>query len=444
MVANVLNWLIPEVNADTTGQSSYLARKGMAIIVFALGGFLLWGMLAPISGAVIAPGVVKIVSHRKTVQHLDGGIVKEILVRDGTIVKQGQPLVLLEDTKNSAELNILIDELNALRAKEARLTAEKLLTSKVKFPDDMQSSNSQTIKELIAKENDLFRTKRSSLIQQINLLEEEIRHAHDAQNSLDQQIKAIEENIQFKQEQVQMREGLYEKKFVGKTDVLNYKQSLTDKHEMLGEKRADKFKTSQQISDLKLRIVGLKSKYAEDADNELKDTAKQMFEIKERIRPAQGTLDRSVIRAPIDGQIIDMKVTTIGGVVRSGEPLMEIVPQSSDMVLEVKIKTSDIDQVKLGQHTKIQLSAYNYKTTPLVNGEVVYLASDALTEPQNSAIMYYPAHVKVYPEDLKNLAHVNITPGMPAEAFVQLKSRTFVEYLFEPIIRAMRKTFREE
>jgi len=443
MSTSSLNWLLPEIPVDKTGQSTVLARKGMFIIVFMLGGFFLWGYLAPINGAVIAPGVVKIVNSRKTIQHLDGGVVKEILVHDGAYVKQNQPLIVLEDTKNSSDLNILSDELDALRAKEARLTAEKLLADNVHYPDDMLKKNTSNIRELIEKENSLFRTKRGALNQQIALLQEEIGHAKQTQASLDQQISSIEENIKYKQDQVQMREGLYEKKFVGRTDVLNYKQLLTDKQETLGGINADKSRTAQQISDLQLRIVSLKSQYAETADTDLKDTIKQRFEMQERIRPAQGALDRSIIKAPIDGQIIDMKVTTVGGVVRAGEPLMDVVPQNSDLVIEVVVKTTDIDQIHIGQHAKVQLSAYNYKSVPLVNGEVVYVATDALSDPKTGN-MHYPAHVRIFPEDLKNIAHVQITAGMPAEAFVQTKARTFVEYFLEPLTRGMRKTFREE
>lgn len=443
MSSNVFNMILPEISVDKTGQSTYIARKGIFVIVLIIVIPLIWAWVAPISGAIIAPGVVKIVSSRKTIQHLDGGVVKEILVKDGSIVKRDQPLIILEDTKSSSDLNILSDELDALRAKEARLTAEKLLSANVKYPADMLKKNTSTVRELMEKENSLFRTKRNALMQQIALLQEEISHAKQTQLSLDQQIKSIEENIKYKQDQVQMREGLYEKKFVGRTDVLNYKQVLTDKQESLSEANADKSRMAQQIADLQLRMVSLKSQYAETADSDLKDTAKQIFEMQERIRPAQGALDRSIIKSPIDGQVIDLKVTTLGGIVRPSEPLLDIVPQSSELVVEVRVKTTDIDQTQVGQHARVQLSAYNYKSTPLVNGDVVYVATDALTDTKSGS-MYYPAHVKIHPEDLKNLAHVNITPGMPADAFIQTKSRTFIEYFLEPVTRGMRKTFREE
>ena len=441
---SLINAIIaPRLDEDETGISTRIVRKGMFVGVILVGGFFLWASIAPLSGAVIASGKVKISTNRKTVQHLEGGIVKQILVREGDVVKQGQPLLLLEDTKNSAELNILLDQYDALMAKSARLAAEKSLASRISFPQALLGPVTEKRKELIAKESAAFKTGRKILSDQLMLLRSELAHSQKAADSYQSQLDAIQENIRYKEEQVAMRENLLQKNFIGKGDVLNYKQSLTDKKELLGAQAADYNSTRAQISNLELRIVDVKNRYIQEADNELKEVSRQQFEIAERIRPAEDAMARRTVAAPIGGQVMALKVTTDGGVITPGQPLLDIVPPSNDLVIEVKVKNTDIDTVYPGQPAEIQLNAYNQRTTPMVQGEVIYVAGDAVEDPQTHELTY-PAHVKIKQDGLKLLSHVKVEPGMPATAYIKTQERTMMDYLISPITQRMRHTFREE
>lgn len=435
--------LMPKLEEDETGIATRVVRKGMFVSVLLVGGFFLWASFAPLSGAVIADGKIKITTNRKTVQHLEGGIVKEILVKDGARVKQGQPLIVLEDTRNSAELNILRDQRDALLAKEARLFAEKTLANRINFPATLLESSTPLIKELINREVAIFNSKRKMLNDQISLLRTELSHAKEAANSYQSQLTAIEENIKYKEEQLSMRESLHQKNFVGKADVLNFRQSLTDKKELFGAQSADFNNTKARIAELELRIIDTKNRYIQEADSESKDVNQQLTEVAERIRPAEDMLKRRVIVAPIDGQVISLKVTTLGGVVPPGQPIMDIVPVSDDLVIEVRVKNTDIDTVYPGQKAEVQLNAYNQRTTPMVAGEVLFVAGDAVEDQQNNQL-YYPAHVQIDKDAFKNLRHVKIEPGMPATAFIRTQQRTFMEYLLSPVTQRFRHTFKEE
>ncbi|HEY8118079.1 MAG TPA: HlyD family type I secretion periplasmic adaptor subunit [Methylophilaceae bacterium] len=439
----VRGFFIPTIDEDESGQATRIVRKGMIAGVVLVGSFFIWASVAPISGAVIAEGKIKIASNRKTIQHLEGGIVKEILVHDGDVVKAGQPLILLEDTKSSSDLNILTDQYDALLAKEARLVAEKTLSNTINFPAELQKPLTDKRRDLISKETALFQTKRRVLNDQLSLLGDELEHSRQAVASYQTQLDAIEQNIKYKQEQLEMREGLLQKNFIGKADVLNYKQSVTDKREQLGAQAADLNNTRAKVADLQLQVVETKSKYIQDADSDLKDTSRQLFEIVERIRPAEDSMTRRTINAPIGGQVIALKVTTVGGVINPGQPIMDIVPVSDDLVIEVKIKNTDIENIYPGQSTEVQLNAYNRRTTPMVKGTVDYVAGDTIDDPQSNT-SYYPANVRIDKTELKNLEHVKLEPGMPATAYIKTHDNTLIEYLTSPLTQRMRHTFREE
>jgi epimerase transport system membrane fusion protein len=270
-----------------------------------------------------------------------------------------------------------------------------------------------------------------------------LSHAKEAANSYQSQLTAIEENIKYKEEQLSMRESLHQKNFVGKADVLNFRQSLTDKKELFGAQSADFNNTKARIAELELRVIDTKNRYIQEADSESKDVNQQLTEVAERIRPAEDMLKRRVIVAPIDGQVISLKVTTLGGVVPPGQPIMDIVPVSDDLVIEVRVKNTDIDTVYPGQKAEVQLNAYNQRTTPMVAGEVLFVAGDAVEDQQNNQL-YYPAHVQIDKDAFKNLRHVKIEPGMPATAFIRTQQRTFMEYLLSPVTQRFRHTFKEE
>ena len=439
----ITNFLAPKIEIDETGVASKIIGKGIFAAVFVVGGFFVWASFAPLSGAVIADGKIKISTNRKTIQHLEGGIVSKILVRDGDVVKKGQQLLELENTRSSAELNILNDQYDNLLAKEARLSAQKTLSNRIVFPDRLLNPLTKARQQLITKERALFDIQRKILGDQISLLQKELEHSRNAENAYTDQIVSIEQNLKHKQEQMQMRETLLEKNFVGKADVLNFKQSLLDKKEQMSAQMADLSTTRAGISELQLRIIDSKNRYIQTADSELKDVDRQIFEVAERIKPAEDSNNRRQLLAPITGQVIALKVTTIGGVIAPGQPVMDIVPFSNDLVVEVRVKTTDIDSIYFGQKAEVQLNAFNQRTTPTIAGKVIYVAGDAIENPQTGESIY-PAHIKIDADALAKIKHIKIEPGMPVTAYIKTQDRTMMEYFLSPLTQRMRRTFREE
>lgn len=452
----------PSITVDETGEATRIARTGLIAMSILVGVFYFWSILVPISGAVVADGIIKVATNRKTIQHLEGGTVKEILVKEGDMVKQGQPLIQLEDTKASSDFNALSDQRDVLLAKQARLQAESTLAANINFPADLTKRNSAKVRDLIAKETAVFRARRKLLDDQTSLLQAQLEQTKHSSEEVALQIQAIQENIRYAEEQLAMRESLLQKNFVGKTDVLNFKQTLTEKKETLAEQGSVLSMARERIDGLQVSIASVRNQYVQDANTELKDTLSALLDTEEKLRPAREVYGRQVIVAPLAGQVIDLKVTTLGGVIKPGDALMDIVPETRDLILEVKVKNTDIDSVHLNQEADVQLSAYNRRTTPLVKGKVIYVSGDVLEE--NSApatgstpgtgsapatgstpgTHFYLAHIRVAKDAVANLKEVKLEPGMPVTAFIKTQDRTLSEYLASPIIDRTRRSFREK
>ncbi len=430
---------------DEEGIASRIVGKGLFVIVFLLGGFIAWAAYAPLNGAVVADGTIKIDSNRKTVQHLEGGIVKRILVHEGTMVEKNQPLILLEDTVSSSNLNIVVDQISALRAKEARLMAEASLKDKVAYPAEFLQDKSDKIKDILRNEEALFHSKRKVLIDQIALIKNQIEEANAGIKGYLAELQAIEDGIRYSQEQLVASENLLKKGFIEKTQLWTIQRTLAEKRERLGEVKGQVALTRENVSELKLRTINLRNEYARGADDELKETKKLLYEQEERFRPAKDAQERQTINAPIAGQVINLKVSTVQGIIRPGEPLMDIVPSTQELILETRVHTKDIDSVHLHQLAEIQLSAYNQSTTPMIQGEVIYVSGDSIVDEHVSPPQpYYLAHIRVNQDSLKLVSHVNLAPGMPVVAYIKTKDRTLSQYLLSPLLDRSRRTFREE
>lgn len=433
-----------EIRYDETGEATRIVRTGMFVVVVLLGGFLLWSSLAPISGAVVADGSIKISSKRKTIQHLEGGIVKEILVKEGQQVEVGQVLLVLQDAEVRSNLTILTDQLNSERAREARLMAEKKLLATLEFPNALQADPHPKIQEMLANERALFQTRKKTLDDEIAVIKAEIQHARQEETSTNAQIAATSETIRFKRERVAAGEVLSAKQYLEKNQLLILKEDLSQTQANLGQYQSQLSALKQRQGELELRIINLRNDFAKTADNELKEAKKTIYEIEEKIQPARLSLDRFQITAPIAGQVIDLKVSTVGGVVRSGDPLMDIVPVQHELIVEVQVKTRDIAKVHMGQRADLQLLAYSTRTVPHIDGSVIYVSEDAL-EPQPSAKEpYYMAYVRVDDHALDDLPHVHLSPGMPVTAYIQTKPTTFMDMLLKPFQESVGRGMRPQ
>ena len=412
-----------------------IVRAGLLVIGGGIVAIGVWAFVAPLSGAVIAPGYVKVDLNRKVVQHQEGGIVRAIRVRDGDRVSQGQELVLLDDVRIDAQLDLLRTQLDAERAKAARLEAERTLAPKPAFPKDLLKQ------EFATREEALFRARREALDSQIAVLRKQIRETVEEANALAEQIGAEERALKLQKDELAANERLLEQGYVQKTRLLTLQRAVAEYEARHSERRAELSKSRQRASELEFRILAMRNTYVQTATDEMKESTSKMFDLEDRIRPSRDASERQKIAAPIAGEVVGLRVFTAGSVIGPREVLMEIVPHEKRLIVEARIRPEDINHVRAGSEADIRLTAYQARTTPLVPGAVTYVSGDRHVDQQSGA-PYYIVHIDV-PEQALGAANLRLQAGMPAEIFIRTDTRTALDYLLAPVTSYLRRAMRE-
>lgn len=428
---------------DPARDVSRIVRSGLLVI--ALGGALLggWAAFAPLSGAIIAPGFVKVDLNRKVVQHQEGGIVREIRVRDGDRVSQGDALVVLDDVRVDATLDLLTTQLDNERAKAARLTAEAAYGARPSFPAELLKREKQPkVQEILERERALFRSRRDAVDSQTAALRKQIGEVAEEAAALSDQIGAEGRAVDLQKEELRANEELLRKNFVQKTRVLTLQRAVAEYEARYGEHRAELAKARQRRSELELRILSAQNLYKQGATDELKETTARIFDLEERLRPSRDAAERQRVAAPIAGEVVGVRVFNPGAVVGPRDVLMEIVPEEKVLIIEARIRPEDINHVSSGSPADVRLTAYKYRETPLVEGGVTYVSGDRLVDSQTGA-PYYVVHVNVSAEALDQAGRLRLQAGMPAEVFIRTDQRTTLDYLLAPMTAYFRRALRE-
>ncbi|MFV9681703.1 HlyD family type I secretion periplasmic adaptor subunit [Pseudomonas sp. NY15367] len=414
---------------------------GMLIVFVAFGLFGTWSVVAPLGSAALAPGVVTVQTYRKTVQHLEGGIVKELHARDGDVVKAGDPLIVLDDTQVRAEYGMITSQLIAAQAMEARLRAERDDLSQIDF-SGMLESNSQRAREAREGETQVFNARRGSRLGEVSVLEKRISQLHE-------QIRGLESMISTKRSLEKSYQGeigelteLLAEGFVDKQRLLDQQRRLDMLRAEIADHGSQITKTKLQISETELQIVQLNKDFSSDVVAQLAETQTRVFDLQERLSALEERLKRIVIRAPDDGMIIGMKVHTIGGVVSPATPLLDIVPSVSDLVVEAQVSPVDIDRVSPGKTADIRFSAFG-SATPVMEGVVNHVSGDRLINEQ-TGMPYYLARVSLTEKGTKTLGSLKLQPGMPAEVLINTGDRTLFQYIMQPITDAVARSLIED
>ena len=422
---------------------SRTVRLGVLVIAAGAAALAGWAILAPLSGAVIALGFVKVDLNRKVVQHQEGGIVRAIRVRDGDRVRQGQELVVLDDVRIDAQLDLLRTQLDAEHAKAARLEAERAYAPRPAFPPSLVKRSSEAkIGEFLARETTLFRARRDAIESQIAVLRRQIRETSEEATALAEQIQAEERALRLQKEELTANERLLEQGYVQRTRLMTLQRAVAEYEARHGERRAELSKARQRASELEFRILSMRNAYAQAAADELKEISARIFDLEERIRPSRDAAERQKIVAPIAGEVVGLRIFTSGSVIGPREVLMEIVPDDKRLVVEARIRPEDINHVRAGSQADVRLTAYQQRTTPLVHGSVIYVSGDRLVETQTGA-PYYVVQVDVPTEALAQAGNLKLQAGMPAEVFIRTDSRTTADYLFAPVTAYLRRAMRE-
>jgi epimerase transport system membrane fusion protein len=441
MTSNAMT-VLEEHSDDMPTSDRGIRRVGMAIVLVTFGLFGTWAAFAPLGNAVYGSGVVTVQSYRKTVQHLEGGIVKELRARDGDTVHKGDPLIILDDGQLNSEYESTRNQLITARAKEARLRAER---------DDLPAIpalkidgvESERAREAIDGEAQVFRSRHDARLGEISVQKERI-------GQLKQQIIGLNDMIATKVSleksymgEITELKDLLRQGFVDKQRLLEQERKLDMLKSEVADHQSTITKTRLQINETEMQIVQTNQKFSSDVAKDLSDVQAQVFDLQEKASALKDRLSRIVIRAPEDGMVLDMKVHTIGGVVSAGTPLLDIVPESSDLVVEAHVSTNDIDRITIGKLTDIRFSAFNAATTPVIQGEVTRISADRLTDEKTNE-GYYLVRVKVTDEGLKRLGDRKLQPGMPAEVLINAGERTMLQYLLKPARNMFAKSMIEE
>lgn len=430
-------------DAGITVKPGRIIWTGLAVIFIAFFCLGAWAALAPLSGAIIADGVIKVESDRQTVQHQEGGIVKEILVRDGDKVEKGQRLIVLDDVEAGSAHELFKSQLDSETAKKARLTAEKDAAGRIDYPAELVAQQrNPKIAEILQRETHLFNTRREAVDTQIQMLRDQIGETRSEIKALHAQIESLDVSSRYLQEQLAASEKLYEKNYIPKTNVLDIKRSLSDYQVRRGEYLTGLSRAEQKIADLELKIVTLRNNYFQNAANELKECTNRIFDLRERLRPLLDVSARHIIRAPVAGDVVDLKVNTIGSAIGPREPLLDIVPKDTPMIVEARMKVDDIDDARLGMPADIHLIPYKQRTTPVVKGKLIYISADRLVDKATSS-PYYLIQIEIDKVSLREAGDLKLYPGMPAEVFLKTRERTALQYLIAPVTEYVHRSFRE-
>jgi len=433
----------PAEDTDEAESPRGLIRAGVGGILVLILAVIAWAALAPVSGAVIAPGAVRVDMNRKTVQHQEGGIIGEILVRDGSRVKTGETLIVLKDMRVEAGIEMVQTQLDGEIAKAARLTAEQVWAENVSFPAELlKRAGDVRVEELLRRETTLFRARRESYDTQLKLLLAQTSDIAAEIRAREQQIKADRAAVRFTREELVSNQGLLKEGFISKVRILTLERSLADVEARLGEHEAELAAARGRVSELRLRAEGLRTSMMQEAATEMQKTTVQILDLRERLRPFQDAADRQRIAAPIPGEVVGLKFTTVGAVIGPRDAILDVVPDNIELIIEGRIRPEDINYVTVGAEADVRLTSFRQRITPTVSGSVIYVSADRM-EDKVDRMVYYMVHVRVTPEALAKAGDLRLQAGMPAEVFIKTEARSALLYVLDPISGFLQRSLRE-
>jgi HlyD family secretion protein len=420
---------------------------GLVIAVLLIGGVGGWATTTHLAGAVIASGSIVVESNVKKVQHPTGGVVGEILVKEGGEVQDGQVVLRLDDTVTRATLGVVRSQLDEFTARQARLLAERDDADAIDFPPPLTNRRGDpSVNTAIAGEEKLFESRRTARTGQRAQLRERVAQMNEEIRGLSAQLKAKERELELIGQELVGVADLYKKNLV---TISRYMQLQREQTRLQGERGsliADIARARGKISEIELQIIQLDQDFRTEVLKDLRDAQGKIAELKERVTAAEDQLKRVDLRAPQAGFVHQLAVHTVGGVISNGETIMQIVPRADDLVAEAKVAPSDIDQVAVGAKAVVRIMAGNQRTTPEVAGTVIRVSADLSREQANGtqpAQAYYTVRTALPAEEVARLKDLRLVPGMPVEAFIQTYARTPLEYLLKPLHDQMARTFRE-
>lgn len=416
-------------------------RVGLIIIFLVFGVFGVWASIAPLGSFANAPGTVNVRSYSQVVQHLEGGIISDIKVQNGDVVEAGQPLLEIDNTQPLAQLEIVNSQFVALKAREARLIAERDQLDEVEFPESLDSSNANARQEMAA-QTSIFKSQKASRESSIEVFEQRIGQLQSKLNGLGALKSTKEELAASYAEQLSDVRELLSQGFSDKNKLRELERNVATLKGEAAELAANISSTEIEIGETRLQIILTEREFQNEVANQLGETQTSLKDTRERTNALQDIVSRTIVRAPASGIVSGMQFHTIRGVVQPGIPIANIVPQSEELIVDAQVSPNDIDRVATGMDATIRFSAFG-SSVPTIFGEVINLSADRIID-EGTGMPYYLARVVVTDEGRDNLGDLILLPGMPAEVFINTGSRTFMQYLFKPFSNALARSFIED
>lgn len=411
------------MEADLPRDTGWSIRVGMLILVLGFGGFMLWAVMAPLDEGVPAPGQVIVEGKRKTVQHLSGGMVHELLVQEAQQVKAGQVLLRLDDTVARANFDAALQTYYAMLALEARLSAEQIQAREIRFPEVLLHTQEALVpaREHMASQRQVFAARRAALEGELSVLAENLKASEALVNGLENQMSYLKPQL------AGMRD-LANEGYAPRNRQLEMERSLA-------ELQSNAMRAQSAVAEMRLRALQRRMDFRKEVETQLSDTKRESANAAERVRAARLELERTVILAPSEGSVTGLMVHTLGGVITPGQKLMDIIPEGDGLILEVHVPAHLIDRVRAGMPADITFQSFVNLPSLSIDGRLISISADVIADPNPNMPPYYLAHIEVTAEGMKKLGSHQMQPGMPASVVIKTGSRSLLDYLMKPLMR---------
>ncbi|WP_172197885.1 HlyD family type I secretion periplasmic adaptor subunit [Campylobacter sp. RM16188] len=417
-------------------------RAGLVVIFLLVVVFGGWAALAPLKNAAVAVGKVSVVNDKKVVQHLEGGVIDKIHVKDGDKVKAGDVLIEIKNARLQAELEIAQSEFLQNSVVEARLIAQRDDEKEIKFSDEVRGMKG--FEEAAKGQISIFKEQKKLLEDEKEILNQRITQLRKQIDSLNAIIASKKLRSNSLEEEIKEWERLYKEQLSDKIRLRDSKREKVAVDGEIASSVADIARLNVQITETKSQIILRERTFKEDVLKKLEDVKKVITDLRSRYIALNDQLDRTMIKAPIGGTVVGMTAHTIGGVVRSGEVIMNIVPDSSEYLVDAKMNLTDIDKVTIGLIADVRFSAFELQQAHVIEGEVIYISADSLQD--NQGHQFYEIKIKLTEDGIKELERNKffLIPGMPAEVMVRTGDRTVLSYILNPFIDMFQRAFNED
>ena len=416
---------------------------GYAAIVLFFGGFGAWATIASLASAAIAPGLVSPDGSRKTVEHLEGGIVREIRVREGDHVKAGQVLLILEDVRARAEFEELQERFVHLISIEARLLAELAEADSIAQPAQLDDYDAEIFRPALSAQQRLFESRRATLKGRELILGQRILQLEAEIGGLQEVVAASNEQLELIAQEIEGQEALYEKGLSRLPKLLALKRAQAGVRAERATSRANIARNEQSIGETRLQLLTIRELRREQVAEELSQVRTELAAVRSQLPVRKDVLSRTMVTAPLDGTVMNVQVTTATGVIEPGEPLLDLVPDDAQLVIDAHVKPTDMDTVHAGQAARVLFTAYGQRNLPQIFGTLRSISADRLIE-EHTGEPYFLAKVEIDPLELERIApDIELSPGMPADVMILTGERTILDYLIRPFTESLTKSFRE-